>query len=815
MKLKTTIILLIVATIGISYVFLYERKQLPHEEWERLQKKVLPDFKASMIKKIELNNESGKVVLERTGDNFWYIVEPQKLRSDNSEVNSILSGFEFMNKVGSFKQEGDKPFDLKDYGLDDPKISITMYTGIPAKPDKIQVTGPKDKYTVFVGQKLAAGDNVYIKVDTSDEVVVVPGNLLDKVSKNILDLRSKWVFTFDKEAVDKVQVKTAEYNIVCDRKGNFWRLAEPISDLADTEKIKEILGKLKNLQIDRTDFITEESGDLVKFGLDTPRFVVTINEKDASQSVIFGHSLDNKVYVKRTDEPTVFFLKDIILADLSRKPNDIRDKKVVRFESIGTYGINKLEIKTPTDVIAIEKSLDLDWKLTKPVNIYADQDTVKNFIEKIKTLEIEDFVSDKPADLSTYGLKDPIFEISVTKEEDKELAKFYVGNKLSDGTKCYVKRIGEEPVYTVPTTEFYDKIENALLSFRDRLVSDFNKDLVRKIVIEKADRTFACDISNKKDAEGQFLWELSKPIQTVADTSAINQIVWDLSFLKADCYVASAPKDLKSFGLNDPRIKVSVTYEKNQELQPEGTDKNKKEEKSDNVTKANEALGKIVETRTLLIGKKVKDGDKVSSYAMFADSDLVFELSWPKIKNFDAELVPAKVFNFEVTDVKDIALEYADRRIAVEKTQNVWKLKNNEQKDVQGREVDYFVRNIHELKGDYIEQYKATDLTQFSLDKPQLIITIGLESGNAVLYIGKKKDAYGYYVKNKDSDYVYVVGNESIANLMKKEEDFTTVMSETAPKVFSDEGKAMRGEMPAGISPHGRPPSSSPHGGFH
>ena len=67
MKLKTTIILLIVAAIGISYIFLYEKKQLPHEEWERLQKKVLPDFKSSMIKKIELNNESGKVVLEKNG----------------------------------------------------------------------------------------------------------------------------------------------------------------------------------------------------------------------------------------------------------------------------------------------------------------------------------------------------------------------------------------------------------------------------------------------------------------------------------------------------------------------------------------------------------------------------------------------------------------------------------------------------------------------------------------------------------------------------------------------------------------------------
>ena len=213
---------------------------------------------------------------------------------------------------------------------------------------------------------------------------------------------------------------------------------------------------------------------------------------------MFGHSLDNKVYVKRTDEPTIFFLKDAILVDLSKKPNDLRDKKVVRFEAIGTYGINKLEIKTPTDLVAIEKSLELDWKITKPINIYADQDTVKNFIEKIKVLEIEDFVSDKPADLSLYGLKDPVFEISVTKEEDKELAKFYVGNKLPDGTKCYVKRVGEEPVYTVPTAEFYDKIENVLLTFRDRLVSDFGKDLAKKLVIEKPDRTFVCDITNKK-----------------------------------------------------------------------------------------------------------------------------------------------------------------------------------------------------------------------------------------------------------------------------------------------------------------------------
>ena len=200
---------------------------------------------------------------------------------------------------------------------------------------------------------------------------------------------------------------------------------------------------------------------------------------------------------------------------------------------------------------------------------------------------------------------------------------------------------------------------------------------------------------------------------------------------------------------------------------------------------------------------------------MMSDSDLVFELSWPKIRNFDAELVPTKIFNFERSDVGKLVLDYADRSIQLDKINNVWKMKNYE-KEVQGREVDYFVHNLDEIKGSYIEQYKATNLTQFSLDKPQLIITASLEGSDAVLYVGKKKDANSYYVKNKDSDYIYVVDNESVSKLMKKEEDFTTVVAETvAPKASVDAAKNLVEENPLGTSPHGKPPGSSPHGGFH
>ncbi|MDR4509962.1 MAG: DUF4340 domain-containing protein [Candidatus Brocadiaceae bacterium] len=802
MKLKTTIILLIAAVIGIIYVFLYEKKQVPQEEWARMQKKIFPYFKASMVKKIELNNEQGKVVLERDENSYWYITVPQRLRADNSEINSILSDFEFMSKIGSFAPEEGKPFDLKDYGLDVPKTSITMYTGITTSPDKIRVAGPQDKYTVFLGNKLAAGDNVYLKIGANDEVNVVPGGILEKASKNILDLRSKWVFSFDEEAVDLVQINTNEFELVCERKGEFWRLVEPLDDLADLQIVKGIIKKLKDQQINYEDFLSGKTDDLTMFGLDTPRFTVSVREKGAMQSVIFGNSLDNKVYVKRLDEPTIFLLQDSILADLSRKPNELRDRALIRFDSYGTYGVNKIEIKTANDSISIEKALDLDWKITQPVKLYADQDTVKNFIEKIKTLEIVDFVSDKPADLSTYGLQNPVFEISVTKEENRELAKFLVGNKLPDGHKCYVKRVGEEPVYTVPTVEFYDKIENALLAFRDKLVCEYDRDLVRKIVIEKPDRTFLCNKTGEEDEEGRMQWALSKPVQTIADPDVMNQIVWDLSYLKAENHVVENPEDLSAYGLDDPRIKLSVTYEKVAVQMPEESEVDKEE---------NSIPERTIETRTLLIGDHVvADNDKVNSYCMFDDRDIVFELSWPKIKNFNAELVPTRIFSFLRSQVKGIALRYENEDIEFEKRNNMWEIKNSEMEDLLGREVDYYVRVLERLKGDYIEQYKATNLTQYSLDRPRLTITVSLENGDAALFIGKKKDAGGYYVKNRDSDYIYVVSADSIIELMKKEKDFSQKVAGALPPL-----KASPGETPLGTSPHGKPESKGVHGGFH
>ena len=70
-------------------------------------------------------------------------------------------------------------------------------------------------------------------------------------------------------------------------------------------------------------------------------------------------------------------------------------------------------------------------------------------------------------------------------------------------------------------------------------------------------------------------------------------------------YVTKAPKDIKAFGLDDPRIKVSVTYEKVAEQPSEKSDK-QKEEKAEHLLKEKEPLGKTVATRTFTYWQKCK-----------------------------------------------------------------------------------------------------------------------------------------------------------------------------------------------------------------
>lgn len=720
---------------------------------------VLPDYKPGQINKIEMKKGDTNIVLESTGNENWRMVEPLQLRADKAEVAEILAQFEFLRKIGVVKESETANFSLKEYGLETPGLVVSLWL---KKGSMVGGTaGDITRYTVNIGDRLAAGqDTVYITVGDDKDVSVVGAKFLEKVNKGINDLRNKWAFEYDKHSVERVRLESGENEpVVCSKAEQLWWITQPLSDRADTERIQDILNELKNLKIAKEDFVSDSEEDIINYGLDKPVFSISIGTTDNVQTLHLGHRLDEKVYAKLDGESSIFLVHDIILRDLDLELNDFRDKQLLRFDAIGTYGIEKIDMKTPDSSLVMEKTVQYDWMIKSPKEILADRDTVREFVEKIKDLQIQQYVDDSGENFEKYGLADSPIEVSVFRRiGEGETVKFFIGNADENGGLCYVRRDGEDAVYTVPTENFYEIAKAGYLAFRDKLVMEFPKETARKIVIERDGKTLICETAEDSTMH-RPKWNMVSPVAMEAELDSINQVVWNLSFLMADKIVTLSAENLDNYGLDKPLLKASVTYEAS-DMAAHSAEVIS--EKSDLVKP------KELKTKTLLIGNKVEpEKDKSNYYAKVNDQDMVFQVGWTDVRDYSIELVTRELFSFDSTNAKSIKIIHPEKELLFQKNEeHMWQMIKPEVMLLSGNLADRIISSLKLLRGESIVQYSNKDLSKYGFDNPQFTITINLDEADVLFLVGKEA-GNDYYVTGSETNFVYLMNKNKIEELVE------------------------------------------------
>ncbi len=759
MKFRTTIILLIVAAIGAAYIFLYDKQQYRTDVWVQRQQMVLPDYKSGQIDKIEMKKGGVNIVLESTDNGRWRMVEPLQLRADRAEVEEILAQFEFLRKVGTIKESETANFNLNEYGLVTPSLVVSLWL---KKGSMVGGTaGDVTRYTVNIGDRLAAGqDTVYITTGDDKDVSVVGTKFLEKVNKEINDLRNKWAFEYDKHSVERVRLESSENGpVVCSKAEQLWWITQPLSDRADTERIKDILDELKNLKIAKEDFVSDSKEDIVNYGLDKPVFTISIGTTKDVQTLHLGHSLDEKIYAKLDGESSIFLVHDIILRDLNLELNDLRDKQLLRFDAIGTYGIEKIDMKSSDSNLVMEKTVQYDWMIKTPKLILADRDTVREFVEKIKGLQIQQYVDDTGANYDKYGLADSPIEVSVFRRiGEGETVKFLIGDADENGGLCYVKRDGEDAVYSVPTENFYDIAKAGFLAFRDKLVMEFPKETVQKIVVNRDGKTLVCETAEDSTMR-RPKWNMISPVLMDAELDSINQVVWNLSFLLADKIVTLSAENSGDYGFDNPLLKASITYEEVG-----------KAAHSDEVisTKDDLVKPKELKTKILLIGNKVEpEKDKSNYYAKVDSEDMVFQVGWTDVRDYSIELVTRTLFSFDSSNAKSIKIVHPEKELLFQKNEEyVWQMTKPEIMPLSGNLADRIISSLKLLMGESIVQYSNKNLSKYGLDNPQYNITVGFDDGETSLLVGKAA-GNDYYVAGSETNFVYLMNKNKIEDLIE------------------------------------------------
>lgn len=289
-----------------SYVKL-NPKQSEQESSSEQEKIKLTEFDSTSINKIQIENVSGSIKLERKDDK-WIINDRNDIVTSENSINNII------DKLSSIEADlviSENTDNLSDYGLDNPSKII------------VDISGDKS-YTFLAGDNSPTGEGFYFINDTDTKIY-----MLGSMYKNIFD------YTFndliEKEEIPTVTTENLNYvyiqkkdstpiEIVKPDETNqydtwhsmaAWQITSPYNPtraLSVNEAWDEVLSKMSGFNSAVKEFISNSPEDLDKYGLNSPELELILRDSDGVKTHLsFGtQATEDTVYFKQENSNSIY-----------------------------------------------------------------------------------------------------------------------------------------------------------------------------------------------------------------------------------------------------------------------------------------------------------------------------------------------------------------------------------------------------------------------------------------------------------------------------------------------------------------------------
>ncbi|TMA59593.1 MAG: DUF4340 domain-containing protein [Deltaproteobacteria bacterium] len=276
-----------------------------------LRDKQLVTFQDDDVQRVDVASGGQTTTLVRKGKDAW-VVQPGDQPADPTEVRSYLST---LRSTRATDFPDDAPADLGKYGLDQPRLAVTLAIGKDGTETQTLLLGSEGTQGT---QKL-----VYAKRANQPTVYAVGDWTPRSLGKQANDFRDKTVLTFDQSRVGRVVIdhKGGGPSATLARGGDAWTV-----DGADGKKAKEtaisrFVDDLHDLR--GASIAAEPAGDLAPYGLDAPDLRITLTDKDGQAiGTIVGAKHDAKYYVMKAGGQTVYEARDYMYTRLDKKSGD-------------------------------------------------------------------------------------------------------------------------------------------------------------------------------------------------------------------------------------------------------------------------------------------------------------------------------------------------------------------------------------------------------------------------------------------------------------------------------------------------------------
>jgi hypothetical protein len=262
----------------------------------------------------------------------------------------------------------------------------------------------------------------------------------------------------------EIKKRTGE-TIRLQRNDSQWQITVPRPLRADPDAVSSMLSTLSSLSSDRT--VEEKATTLDQYGLTQPAIELNIADKNKKTTkLLIGDDTPagTAVYAAIAGDPRVFALSSYKKNSFDKSPNDLRDKRLLTFES---DKVSSIELTAKKQTIAFGRSKD-QWQIVRPEPFRADGSQVEELLRTLRDVKMDLRESEDDKKLSAAFSSSALF--TMAKVTDVSGAQELQVRKNKDD--YYAKSTAVAGIYKIASGTG-TALDKSLDDFRNKKLFDF------------------------------------------------------------------------------------------------------------------------------------------------------------------------------------------------------------------------------------------------------------------------------------------------------------------------------------------------------
>jgi hypothetical protein len=441
MRTKVTLVLLLLNVVLFFFIFHFEGDWRTERAALEVRRRVL-GAEAADIRALTVTGPEGSFSLERRGD-AWFLTQPLEWPANPHAVERIISDLQLLEQSASFSvADLDKNSQsLADYGLDQPRRTVTFTSGGPDTTGTTPVTT-----TLRLGDITKVGDRLYILSPDGKRIDVVGRELADGLSLRTDQIRTDTLLTiqfFEASSLNLQIAAPAGVRVRIRRAGDRWLFETPILARASGDDTERAINGLDALRV--KSFVAP--GPAAPSPATAPSLRVTIEGDNRRETLLLGRPVDasappdgDRDYYGQLDGRSAQFvvtIKRSLMDTLENAQEKLRDKHLLDFDADTVTAMtlsapNLPDLTLERDVAAATTGKEpapadgsAGWQIVlpggpgqAPQTRPADREAVQRLLSQLTQLTAERFQSDaaRAADLENWGFNRPERQISLSFE---------------------------------------------------------------------------------------------------------------------------------------------------------------------------------------------------------------------------------------------------------------------------------------------------------------------------------------------------------------------------------------------------------------